>query len=132
MAVPLRRCTGSEIGLRSPPPLLTSSAHTFTISPSPNVLLAVEFTSWIITPEKKPCQVLVITMHIYMVPTNPSIRESMSSVVQIEMLRLDNFSRMHSQNRNYFYSVKSCRYNNYDHNFNRIDKTYCHRDPALW
>ena len=51
VAVPLRRSTGSEIGLLRPPPLVTSSAHTFTVSPSPKVLLVVEFASWITAPE---------------------------------------------------------------------------------
>ena len=51
MAVPLRRSTGSEIGLLRPPPLVTSSAHTLTVSPSPKVLLVVEFASWITAPE---------------------------------------------------------------------------------
>ena len=51
VAVPLKRSAVSEIGLPRPPPLLTSSAHTFTVSPSPKVLLVVEFASWIVAPE---------------------------------------------------------------------------------
>ena len=53
VAVPLRRSIGSEIDLLRPPPLLTSSAHTFTVSPSPNVLLVVGFNSRITAPETK-------------------------------------------------------------------------------
>jgi hypothetical protein len=52
VAVPLRKSIGSEIGLCRPPPLSISSAHTFTVSPSPNVLLVVEFTSWITAPKR--------------------------------------------------------------------------------
>ena len=51
VTVPLRKSIGSEIGLLRPPPLSISSAHTFTVSPSPKVLLAVEFASWITAPE---------------------------------------------------------------------------------
>ena len=53
MAVPLKRSIATDIGIPRPPPLLTSSAHTFTVSPSPKVLFVVEFANRITAPENE-------------------------------------------------------------------------------